>query len=350
MTPHSEIKRQRIHDGIRIKFSKEKGMKASRKAIFLVLFAALAFGTLASAGAQSYPAKPIRLIVGFGPGGVGDLTARVVAQKVSTQIGQQILVENRPSAGGIVAADAVAKAAPDGYTLFLMSNGNAVSAALYKSLPFDIVNDFSMVSTLGFFDLAVVVKGDSKFATMKDLLAYLKANPGKANVGTISVGSTQNLAAELLLSMADIDAMVVPYKGSPDVLVALRGNDVQFAVDMLAPLVAQEKSGAVRILAVTSSQRFSGKPEIPTVAECGVPGFQASSWNAIAVPAKTPKVIVDRLNKEIQIALASPEVKAKLLDLGITASGCTPEDMKKLIVSDIDKWGKVIDKAHIEKQ
>lgn len=325
-------------------------MKLFGKTLFFVLVIAMAFGATAGVTAQTYPSKSIRLIVGFAPGGVGDLTARVVAAKLSTQLGQQILVENRPSAGGIIAADAVAKAEPDGYTLFLMSNGNAVSASLYKKMPFDIVKDFTMVSTLGFFDLAVVVKNDSPFKTMKDLLTYLKANPGKANVGTINVGSTQNLAAELLLSMAKVDALIIPYKGSPDVLVALRGNDVQFAVDMLAPLVSQVKSGAVRVLAITNDQRFAGTPDLPTVAESGVPGYQASSWNAIALPAKTPQAIVDKLNKEIQIALASSDVKAKLLELGVTARGGTPEDMRKLVVSDVEKWAGVIERAHIEKQ
>lgn len=325
-------------------------MKEYRKALCLALLVALAFGSVAAAGADNYPSKPIKLIVGFAPGGVGDLTARVVAAKLSTQLGQQILIDNRPSAGGIVAADAVAKADPDGYTLFLMSNGNAVSESLYKKLPYDISKDFAMVSTLGFFDLAVVVKGDSKFNTIKDLLAWLNANPGKANIGTINIGSTQNLAAELFVSMANIDATIVPYKGSPDVLVALRGNDVQVAVDMLAPLVSQMKSGAVKVLAITADQRFAGRPDIPTVAESGVPGFQASSWNAIAAPAKTPQAIVDKLNKEIQIALNSADVKAKLLELGVTARGGSPEDMRKLVASDVEKWGRVIEKAHIEKQ
>ncbi|HUX40395.1 MAG TPA: tripartite tricarboxylate transporter substrate-binding protein [Rectinemataceae bacterium] len=316
----------------------------------IAMVAAMLTLAVSGLGAQAYPTKPIKLVVGFGPGGVGDLTARTVAAKVSEMIGQQILIDNRPSAGGIVAADAVAKAAPDGYTIFLMSNGNAVSESLYKSLPFDLQKDFAMVTTLGFFDLAVVVKGDSPHATMKDLLAWLRANPGKENIGTINVGSTQNLAAELLLSLGDIDAEVIPYKGSPDVLVALRGNDVQVGVDMLAPLVNQAKSGAVKILATTGEQRYAGTPTIPTVAESGIPGYSASSWNAIAVPAKTPQAIVDFLNKEFNAALASPDVRAKLLELGVTAKGGSPDDMKKLVDSEVTKWDKVIARAGIVKQ
>jgi tripartite-type tricarboxylate transporter receptor subunit TctC len=325
-------------------------MKSFKSMMFWGCLAAATLCAAVSASAQNYPTKPIHLIVGFGPGGVADLTCRVVAQKLSAQLGQQVLIENRPSAGGIVAADAVAKAAPDGYTLLLMSNGNAVSASLFKSLPYDTVADFSSVSTLGFFDIAVITKSDSKLNSIKDLVAYAKANPGKLNLGTINIGSTQHLSAELFKGMSGIDAMIVPYKGSPDVLVALRGNDVQVAFDMLAPIMAQLKSGVVRVIAITSDRRFPGLPDVPTVAESGVPGYQASSWNAISLPAKTPRAIIDRLNKEINTALAAPEVKSKLLDLGVVARGGTPEQMKTLLVSDIDKWRGVIERAKIEKQ
>jgi tripartite-type tricarboxylate transporter receptor subunit TctC len=325
-------------------------MKSFKSMMLLGCLVAAVLCAAASASAQSYPTKPIRVIVGFGPGGVADLTCRVVAQKLSAQLGQQVLIENRPSAGGIVAADAVAKAAPDGYTLLLMSNGNAVSASLFKSLPYDTVADFASVSTLGFFDIAVITKSDSKFNSIKDLVAYAKANPGKLNIGTINIGSTQHLSAELFKGMAGIDAMIVPYKGSPDVLVALRGNDVQVAFDMLAPIMSQLKSGVVRVIAVTPDRRFPGLPDIPTVAESGVPGYQTSSWNAISLPAKTPRAIIDRLNNEINTALAAPEVKSKLLDFGVVARGGTPEQMKTLLVSDIDKWRGVIERAKIEKQ
>ncbi len=325
-------------------------MKSFKTMILTGLLIAAMLCTAPVVSAQGYPTKPIRVIVGFGPGGVADLTVRVVAQKLSAQLGQQILIENRPSAGGIVAADAVAKAAPDGYTLLLLSNGNAVSASLFKSLPYDTVADFAPVSTLGFFDIAMITKGDSKLQSVKDVLAYAKANPGKLNIGTINVGSTQNLSAELFKGMTGIDATIVPYKNSPDVLVALRGNDVQVTFDMLAPIISQYKSGVVRVVAVTSDRRFPGLPNVPTIAESGVPGYQASSWNAIAAPAKTPKAIIDRLNKEINAALATQEVKSKLLELGVVARGGTPDDLKNLLVSDIKKWKGVIERAKIEKQ
>jgi len=325
-------------------------MKSLKVMLLTGLVVMALLGAAINASAQSYPTKPVHVIVGFGPGGVADLTCRVVAQKLSAQLGQQVLIENRPSAGGIVAADAVAKAAPDGYTLLLLSNGNAVSASLFKSLPYDTVADFAPVSTLGFFDIAMLTKGDSKWNSVKDVLAYAKVNPGKLNIGTINIGSTQHLSAELFVNMTGINATIVPYKGSPDVLVALRGNDVQIAFDMLAPIISQYKSGVVKVIAITYDRRFSGLPDIPTIAESGVPGYQASSWNAIAAPAKTPRAIIDRLNKEINAALAAPEVKSKLLELGVTARGGTPDALKTLLTSDIAKWRGVIEKAKIEKQ
>jgi tripartite-type tricarboxylate transporter receptor subunit TctC len=328
-----------------------KSLKKSFKMmLFLGLSAVMVLSVAAAASAQSYPTKPIHVIVGFAPGGVGDLTCRVVAQKLSAQLGQQVLVENRPGAAQIVAADAVAKAAPDGYTLLLMSNGNAVSASLFKSLPYDTLADFASVSTLGFFDIAMMTKSDSNLKSVKDVISYAKSNPGKLNIGTINIGSTQHLSAELFKAMSGIDVTIVPYKASGDVLVALRGGDVQVAFDMLAPIISQFKSGVVNIIAITSDRRFPGIPDIPTVAESGIPEYQASSWNAISAPAKMPRTIIDRLNKEINVALATPEVKSKLLELGVVARGGTPEELKALLESDIKKWRGVIERAKIPKQ
>ena len=317
---------------------------------FRLLFAATLACVAFAAAAQTFPTKPVRLVVGFAPGGVADITARVVAQKLSEQLGQQVIVDNRPSAGGIVAAEAVAKAEPDGHTLLLMTNGNAVSASLFRTLPYDTQADFAPVSTLGFFDVAVVVPADSKLDSLPALLAYAKANPGKLNIGTINVGSTQNLAAELFKSATAVDATIVPYKGSPAVITALRGHDVQVAFEMLAPVIPQAKGGAVRILAVTSERRFPGLPDVPTVAESGVPGYAATSWNAVAAPAKTPRAVIDRLNREINAALKAPDVVEKLAAQGVTARGSTPDEMRRLVAADVDKWRRVIEQARIERQ
>ena len=302
------------------------------------------------APAQSYPARPVKIVVPFAAGGVADITARVLSQKMSGSLGQQVLVDNRPSAGGIVAAEAVAKAEPDGYTLLFMTNGNAVSESLFKSLPYSSVKDFAPVSTVGFFDLVIVVNDDSKIRSLRELIDAAKSNPGKLNVGTINIGGTQNLGAELFKSMAGIDVQIVPFKATPAVILALKGGDVQVAFEFIAPVAAQIKSGGLRPLAVTSGARFAGLADVPTAEEAGLPGYQVSSWNAVAAPAKTPAAVIERLNKEVNVAIASPEVKQRLLDLGVNARAGTPEQLRDLLAAEIAKWRAVIERAKIEKQ
>ncbi len=321
-----------------------------RLAVAVVLACAALVLAPAAAGAQSWPSRPVKLIVGFAPGGVADVTARIVAEKLATLLGQPIIVDNRPSAGGIVAAEAVAKAEPDGYTLLLMTNGNAVSASLFRTLPYDTRADFAPVSTLGFFDVAMVASPQSQLATVAQVLAYAKANPGKLNIGTINTGSTQNLAAELFKSMTGVDATVVPYKGSPALVTALRSNDVQVAFEMLAPILPQAQAGAVKLIAVASEQRPTNLPDLPTVSESGVPGYTATSWNALAVPAKTPRAVVDRLQQAVVQALADPQVQRKLAAQGVTARASTPEELRRLLDADIGKWQRVIRDARIEPQ
>jgi tripartite-type tricarboxylate transporter receptor subunit TctC len=314
----------------------------------LCAVALAAAGSMASA--QGYPTRPVRLLVPFAAGGVADITARVLAQKMSETMGQQMLVENRPSAGGILASEAVAKAEPDGYTLLFITNGNAVSATLFKSLPYDTVGDFSPVSTVGFFDLVLVVNSDSKIGSVRDLMAFAKANPDKLSIGTINIGSTQNLAAELFRSMSGIDALVVPFKATPAVITALKGGDVQVAFEILAPVLGQIRGGSLKALAVTSERRYPGLPNVPTVAESGVSGYQASSWNGVAAPARTPRAIVDRLNREVNAAAAAPEVRQRLQELGVEARAGTPEALGALLVAEIAKWKAVIERAKIERQ
>jgi tripartite-type tricarboxylate transporter receptor subunit TctC len=321
------------------------------RALCVLALLTLAVSALPAA-AQNYPTRPIKIIVPFGAGGVADITARVLARKMSETPtrGQQVIGENRPGAGGIVASDAVAKADPDGYTLLLVSNGNAVSATLFKSLPYDTVNDFAPVSTAGFFDLVLLVNGDSRIGTVAELIASAKANPTKFNIATINVGSTQNLSAELFRSMAGVEAPVVPFKGTPAVVTALRGNEVQAAFEILAPVMSQIKAGTLKAIAVTSNRRFAGLPNVPTVSEAGVSGYQSSSWNGISAPAKTPRPIIDRLNREINAAVSSPDVKQRLRELGVEARGSTPEGLKELLVAEIAKWRAVIERARIPKQ
>jgi tripartite-type tricarboxylate transporter receptor subunit TctC len=323
---------------------------ADRRSLVL----AALFATLVSAApwamAQAFPSKSLRIIVPFAAGGVGDLTARIVAAEMSKTLGQSVTIENRPGAGGVVAAETVARAEPDGHTLFLMSNGTAVTAGLFKSLPYDTVKDFTPVSTLGTFDIAVLVPADSPFKTLSELVTYAKANPNKLNIGSINIGSTQHLAAELFKSSADIDAQVVPFNGTPALIGALRGKQVDVGVEILGPALAQIKAGAFRTLAVTGWKRSTALPEVPTAVEAGVKGFVASSWNALAAPSKTPRPVIERLNKDINAALANPEVRKKLADLNIDADGSTPEQAAELLAADILRWGGVIQRAGIPKQ
>ena len=314
----------------------------------LALSAAMALPHVALA--QTFPSKAIRLVVPFGAGGVADLTARTVAQKLSESLGQPVLVDNRPGAGGVVAGDLVAKADPDGHTLLLMSNGTAVSAGLFKSLPFDTLRDFAPVSTLGFFDIAIITQADSKFKTLPDLLAYARANPGKLNLGSINIGSTQNLAAELFKSSAGVDMQIVPFNGSPAVITALRGGQIDAAIEILAPVLSQINAKALRALAVTGAKRAAVLPDVPTAKESGVPNFEAASWNAIAAPAKTPKSVIVRLNKEITAALNSPDVKKRLADQNVAAQASTPEQTAELLASEVKRWGDVIVRAKVPQQ
>ncbi|HSD53118.1 MAG TPA: tripartite tricarboxylate transporter substrate binding protein [Burkholderiales bacterium] len=313
--------------------------------------AALAL-VLAAAGAtaQGYPTKPVRIVVPFGPGGVADISARAVAQKMGESMGQQVIVENKPSAGGILASETVAKAEPDGYTLLFITNGNSVSESLFKSLPYNSAKDFAPVSTVGFFDFVFVVKNDSDVKSMGDLLARMRANPGKLNIGTINPGSGQHLSAELFKSMAGVDAQIITYKSTPEVLTAVIQGQVQVGLDIVAPVMAQVRGGALRMIAVSSKQRSPILPDVPTVAESGVPGYESESWNGVAAPVKTPSAIIERLNKEVRAAVASPDVKKRLQALGIDARAGTPEQLRERLVADIAKWRAVIEKANIPRQ
>lgn len=305
-----------------------------------------------AAAQEGWPAKPIRIVVPFGAGGVADLTARAVGQKLGDQLGQGVVIDNRPGAGGVTAGSLVAQAAPDGYTLLLMSNGTAVSEGLFSKLPFDAQKDFAPISLLGTFDIAVLVADNSKFRTLADLLAHAQANPGKLNIATVAVGSTQNLAAELFKTTAGISAQVVPFNGTPAVITALRSGEVDAAVEILAPMRAQISAKAVRALATFGEHRPTGLADVPTAAESGgaLAKLQVASWNALAAPAKTPAPILLRLNSELKKALASPDLKKKLADLSVDARWSTPEDLGNLLASEIRRWGDVIARAKIPRQ
>jgi tripartite-type tricarboxylate transporter receptor subunit TctC len=295
-----------------------------------------------------FPDRPITLLVPFAPGGVADLTARAVAEAMAKSLGQPVIVDNRPSAGSIVATAAVAKAAPDGHTLLLMSNSNALGPSLFKKLPFEVTRDFAPISTLGFFDLGLFVAANSPFNTLEQFVGTAKQQKGKLTVASIAVGSTQHLAAELFKSAAGVELLVVPYKGSPAVLTALRSGEVDLAFEIVAPMLGQLSARTVRALAVTAEGRHPALPEVPTVKEAGIARFNVSSWNALAAPAGTPVAVIERLQRAAAEALASAAVQERLAPLGVRLKASTPDQLQALLVGEIRRWAEVIRVAKIE--
>ncbi len=300
--------------------------------------------------AQAYPSKPVRILVPFGAGGIADITVRIVAERLGDKLGQRFVIENQPGPGGINAARAALQGGPDGYSMALFSNGTAVASGLFKNLRYDPVKEFAPVSALGYFEFIFATGGESRFKTMGELLAEARAKPGSLNIGTIATGSTQNLSGELFKSSANIDARIVPYRTTPDVVLAAMRGDVDLIVDSYASMKANLEDGKLRALGASSITRSLSLPNLPTVAEGGVPGFDVTSWNAIFAPAGTPQAVIDTLNKGILEVLAMPETKKLLLDLGIEAKGSTPAELGEKLKSDIVKWTAIIDKSGIEKQ
>jgi len=320
-----------------------------KKALFALMAAAVALAAVVPAQAK-WPEKPMKLVLPFGPGGVADVTARILADKLEKKLGQRVVVENMPGPGGISAGRAVAGAPPDGYTMAYVTNGTAISVAAFKSLPFDPVKDFEMVSMVGTFDLVFVVKADSEFKTLGDFIKAANVQPGKFNIGTISVGGTQNLGGELFKSTGNLNVQIVPYKTSPDIVVALLRNDVQMMVDFPPAVQGQVADGKLRILAVSSPKPSPLFPGIPTVDQAGIKGYEVISWNGVGMPKGTPKDVIDTMNKAIREVVAMPEVKEQYAKVGVVAQASTPDELKQRLVSDIKKWDDVIVKAGIPKK
>ena len=311
-----------------------------------VLLALFFSGALA---AQSFPSKPIRVIVPFGPGGVADITARAVAPKLSEGLGQPLVIENKPSAGGVVAGQEVARAEADGHTLLLINNGTAVSQALFKQLPYD-PTQFEMISTIGFFPLVIITDPKSPFKGVQDVIAEARKNPGKLNAGTIGIGSTQNLAAELFKSTTGANFQIIPYKATGEVISAAKSGDAAVIFEILAPMTSHIKSGNLRPLAVTSAKRFPSLPDVPTAIESGVQGYDVASWNGLAAPPKTPRAVIDRIHQEVVKAVGSPEVQKRFADLGVEGRASTPQELRKFYAAEAQRWAKVVEAAKIPKQ
>ena len=325
--------------------------KLARRTALLALPAAMILALAPMSQAQAkWPEKPVRIVLPFGAGGVADVTARILADKLSTKFNERVYIENMPGPGGIAAARAVIGSAPDGYTMGLVTNGTAISVGAFNKLPFDPVKQFDMVSTIGLFDLVFVVNAQSEYKTLADFVKAAKAAPGKLNIGTIAVGGTQNLGAELFKSLAGVNVQIVPYKNSPDIVLAMLRNDVQMLVEFPPAVQGQVNDGKLKVLATSSAKRSPFMPDVPTVEEAGVKGYEVTSWNGVFAPKGTPKEVVDTMNKAIHEVLAMPDVKASYAKVGVVAQASTPAELMKRLTDDIKKWDEVITKAGIPKK
>ncbi len=321
-------------------------------ALFLTVLVALALSALPrqARSEASYPNKAVRIVVPFAAGGVADTTARIIAEKLGDKLGQRFYIENQPGAGGIVAARTVMSSSPDGYTLVMLTNGTAVSVSLFEKLPFDPLKDFVPISSLGFFDFIFATSASSDFKTLADFIAAAKAKPGALNVGTINIGSTQNLSAELFKTAANIDFTIIPYRGTPEVEVSLLQGNIALMIDSYSAMKGNIADGKFRALASSGAARSESTPDIATVQEGGVANYDVVSWNALFAPARVPPEVVKTLNGALRDILGDAETKKRLLALGIEAKAGAPEDIATRLKSDIDKWRQVIEKAKIPKQ
>jgi tripartite-type tricarboxylate transporter receptor subunit TctC len=336
--------------------SPDAGSKDARP-LFLRMPLVLSLAVFVSAVAQDcarsqpgFPVKPIRISIPYGAGGVGDLTVRLLAQKLTERTKQQVVIENRPGAGGLLSAKAVLEAPPDGYTLGLIGNGQAISMSLFKSRPYNVLTDFSFVSITARFEMLLAVKANSPLKTLQDVVAAARKNPGKLNLGAVNPGSTQNLSAHLLKQVGELDVTIIPYKTTPDLITAILRNDVDVGFDFYAgfqPVILDNK---VRIVATSGEERNPLLPNVPTAKESGFPQYVVTSWNGLASAAGLPADVLATLNGHINAALSDPALQQTAAKLGIDARGTAPDAMRERMAADIQKWAAVIEKAGIEKQ
>jgi tripartite-type tricarboxylate transporter receptor subunit TctC len=297
--------------------------------------------------AQAYPTRPVRIIVGFPPGGVSDILARLIGQSLSERLGQQFIIETRPGAGGTIAAGAVAHAPPDGYTLLTLDASAAINATLYDRLDFNLLRDIAPVASISRAPLVMEVHPSVPARTVPEFIAYAKANPGKINMASSGNGTTTHVAGELFKVMAGVDMVHVPYRGAAPATADLLGGQVQVYFTGAANVVEYVKAGRLLALAVTTATRSEALPDIPSLADF-VPGYEASTWYGVGAPRGTPAGIVEKLNKEINAGLADPKIKAQLADLGGDVLALSPADFGRLLADETEKWSKVIRAAGIK--
>lgn len=315
----------------------------------LCLALAITIGAVVGATAQPYPSKTVRLVVPFAPGGGVDALARLLAAKLPEFFGQPVIVEHRPGAGGNVAAEAVAKAPPDGHTILLTTSGHAASPALYRTLPFDPVRDFVPVTQVVASTLVLVANPKLPVASAGELIALAREKPGGLNYGSSGVGAPLHLAMEMIKAAAAIDLVHVPYRGDAPLLTALIAGDVQVGIVPQSTGLQHIRAGLVRPLGVTTAKRSPALPDVPTLGETVVPGFALAVWNGMFVPANTPRDIVARIHADVAKALAAPEVVARIREVGNEPVGSTPEEFAALFQADLAKYAKVVAEARIPK-
>lgn len=315
-------------------------------------YSAMAAGVAASGAsfAQAWPERPIKIVQGFAPGGNADNIARAVSAEMAKGLNQSFVVEAQSGAGGTIASAAVARSKPDGYTLLLATGGHAVAAAIYNNPGYRAAQDFEMVGTITFFPFLIVTTAESKAGGLAALLSQARANPGKVAYGTAGIGSTHHLAGELLASLSKTSLLHVPYRGDSASLTALLAGDIPMIIAPPTAVMANIKAGKLRAIAVTGPARWPGLPDVPTVAEQGVAGYDVRSWAGLMAPAGTPRPVIDRLNAELLKALQVPAVRARLEDMGGEARGSTPEEMRALVTQETQKWTQVVAEAKIPKQ
>lgn len=315
------------------------------------ILAALAATMLAMpAAAQEWPTRPVKMVVGFGAGGGTDIIARIVAQALTEVLGQPVVVDNKAGAGGTIAAESVAKSPKDGYTIFMMNNGHAVSASLYKSLPYDSQKDFAPVSLVATMPLVIVAGKDVPAKDAKELADLAKKQPGKIRFASVGVGSTQHFAGIVFRSVTGSDLRHIPYRGTPAAIAAVRSNEVELLFEVAAPVIGQIKGGELKPLAVTSAKRFPALPDTPTVAELGFKGYDVTTWYGLAFPAGTPDAIVQKMNAAIKTALAKPEVRKQVEGANFLPEISTSTAFNDHLGSEIKRWGKVMQDSGIEQQ
>ena len=297
-----------------------------------------------------FPTKPVRLILPFGAGGVADVTMRLLGQKLGEKWGQQVVIDNRPGAGGILAQQALLASPPDGHAMSVTGNGTAIGMSLFKTRPYDILKDFTHVSITATFEMLLATRPDAPFKTVADVLDYAKKNPGKLNLGAINPGSTQNLSAHLFKLMTGVDATIVTYRTTPDLITGVLRGDIDLAFDYYAAFRGPLSDNKIRIVASADDERNALLPNVPTVKESGLPDYVVTSWNALSAPGGLPKDILAVLNRDIVAALADPELREKAREVGLNAQGSTPDAMRERMARDIKRWAEVIEKAGIPKQ